>query len=143
MRVIPEKCIAFIKSFEGCRLKAYLDSVGVPTIGWGRTKGVHLGMEITREQADAYLLDELANEYGASVQRLVTVPIDDDQFSALVSFHYNTGALAKSTLLKKLNAGDFAGASQEFLKWDHAGQKVLPGLTRRREAERKMFLGED
>ena len=128
------------KSFEGCRLSAYLDSVRVPTIGFGHTKDVQMGDTCTQDQADEWLIDDLHDAL-ASVQNNVTVPLTDDELSALVDFVFNVGGknFAHSTLLRLLNAGDFAGAENEFLKWNHAGGQVLAGLTRRRRAEAAMF----
>jgi len=141
-----EKGIALIKEFEGCRLTAYQDSVGVWTIGYGWTQpvdgvSVGKGMTITQEIAENLLRSGLA-QYEKGVTRLVNVAINQNQFDALVDFAYNLGvkALEGSTLLKKLNAGDYAGAATEFPKWNKAGGKVLNGLTRRREAERALFL---
>jgi lysozyme len=133
--------LALIKRFEGCRLAAYQDSVGVWTIGYGHTHGVKSGMTITQEQADNYLRAD-ANTAGADVSRLVKVDINQNQFDALTSFVFNlgAGALAGSTLLKKLNAHDVAGAGNEFLRWTHAGGEELPGLVKRRTAERALFL---
>lgn len=134
--------IELIKSFEGCRLEAYQDSVGVWTIGWGHTKNVRPGDTLTQEEADRIFADEVNDEYAAGVERLLKVPVNENQFAALVSFAFNLGLgnLGKSTLLRKLNAGDSTGASREFLKWNRAGGKVLAGLTRRRVAEKDLFL---
>lgn len=141
-----EKGIALIKEFEGCRLGAYRDSVGVWTIGYGWThpvdgKPVGLGMVISQETAERLLKNGLVS-YERDVMKVVRVPLTQEQFDALVSFAYNLGSrsLSSSTLMRKLNAGDYAGAAEEFLRWDKAGGKVLPGLTRRRAAERKLFL---
>lgn len=141
-----EKGIALIKEFEGCRLTAYQDSVGVWTIGYGWTqpvdgKPIRAGMTIKQETAERLLKTGLVS-YESDVSRLVKVGLNQDQFDALVSFTYNLGArsLSTSTLLRKLNAGDYAGAADEFLRWNKAGGKVLNGLTRRREAERALFL---
>lgn len=133
---------ALIKSFEGCRLEAYRDSAGVPTIGWGRTKGVMMGATCTQEQADAWFDEELP-EYEGYITYHVKVPLEQYQFDALVSWVYNLGPanLQQSTLLKKLNRGDYIGAADEFKKWNRAGGVELAGLTLRREAERDMFLG--
>jgi lysozyme len=128
-----------IKEFEGLRLKAYQDSVGVWTIGYGHTATAKPGMEITEAQADALLTKDLAWAESA-VLKLVTVPLTDNQFAALVSFVFNlgAGALEESTLLRLLNAR-FAGVAAEFSKWVFAGGRILPGLVRRREAEAKLF----
>lgn len=141
-----EKGIALIKEFEGCRLRAYRDSVGVWTIGYGWThpvdgKPVGLGMAISQETAERLLKNGLVS-YEMDVTKVVRVPLTQAQFDALVSFAYNLGSrsLSSSTLMRKLNAGDYAGAAEEFLRWDKAGGKVLPGLTRRRAAERALFL---
>ena len=141
-----EKGIALIKQFEGCKLTAYLDSVGVWTIGYGWTqpvdgKPIRAGMTIKQETAERLLKTGLVS-YESDVSRLVKVGLTQGQFDALVSFTYNRGArsLSTSTLLRKLNAGDYAGAADEFLRWNKAGGKVLNGLTRRREAERALFL---
>lgn len=132
--------LALIKKFEGLRLKAYQDSVGVWTIGYGHTKGVVSGMSISDGQADAYLRTD-ADVAGAGVRSMVTVPIDQNQYDALVSFAFNLGvsALKGSTLLKKLNQGDYHGAADQFSRWVFAGNKKLDGLVKRREAERQLF----
>ncbi|MEP8955170.1 lysozyme [Enterobacter hormaechei] len=141
-----EKGIALIKQFEGCKLTAYQDSVGVWTIGYGWTqpvdgKPIRAGMTIKQETAERLLKNGLVS-YESDVSRLVKVGVNQGQFDALVSFTYNLGArsLSTSTLLRKLNAGDYAGAADEFMRWNKAGGKVLNGLTRRREAERALFL---
>nr|WP_269841901.1 lysozyme [Enterobacter asburiae] len=141
-----DKGIALIKQFEGCKLTAYQDSVGVWTIGYGWTKlvdgkPIRAGMTIKQETAERLLKTGLVS-YESDVSRLVKVGLTQGQFDALVSFTYNLGArsLSTSTLLRKLNAGDYAGAADEFLRWNKAGGNVLNGLTRRREAERALFL---
>ncbi|HBM7586596.1 TPA: lysozyme [Enterobacter bugandensis] len=141
-----DKGIALIKQSEGCKLTAYQDSVGVWTIGYGWThpvdgKPIRAGMTIKQETAERLLKTGLVS-YESDVSRLVKVGLTQGQFDALVSFTYNLGArsLSTSTLLRKLNAGDYAGAADEFLRWNKAGGKVLNGLTRRREAERALFL---
>ena len=141
-----EKGIALIKQFEGCKLTASQDSVGVWTIGYGWTqpvdgKPIRAGMTSKQETAERLLKTGLVS-YESDVSRLVKVDLTQGQFDALVSFTYTLGArsLSTSTLLRKLNAGDYAGAADEFLRWNKAGGKVLNGLTRRREAERALFL---
>lgn len=145
-RKINAKGLALIKKFEGCELTAYRCPAGKLTIGYGST-GSHVkqGMTITQEQAEQLLHKDLMRyEHGVEVMCGVAT---SDQFSALVSFAYNLGlqALLKSTLLKKHKAGDYAGAANEFLKWNKArvnGQLVpLKGLTRRREAEAALYSG--
>lgn len=133
--------VALIKEFEGCKLTAYKCPAGVWTIGIGTTKGVRPGQVITESQAIDLLETDLA-KFEKTVASLVKVPVTQPMFDALVSFAYNVGegALGKSTLLKKLNARDFAGAADQFLVWNKAGGRALAGLTRRRQAERKLFL---
>lgn len=137
--------IALIKHHEGVRLTAYADPVGVLTIGYGHTSAagapqVTRGMKITQAGADAILRQDLA-KFEGYVSSAVKVPLNQNEFDALVSFTFNLGPgnLRSSTLLKKLNAGDRAGAADEFLKWTKAGGKTLPGLVKRREAERALF----
>ena len=137
---INEAGLNLIKDFEGCRLKAYLCPAGVWTIGYGHTQGVKPDMVINQLQAERFLRQDL-KRFEDAVTSLVKVPITPNQFSALVSFAYNvgTGALYDSTLLRKLNKKDYKGAANEFLRWNKAGGKVLPGLTRRRLAEKDLF----
>lgn len=147
--ITSEKGIRLIKQFEGCRLTAYPDpgTGGDPwTIGYGWThpvdgKPVKPGMTIDQETADRLLKTGLVS-YENDVLKLVRVKLTQGQFDALVSFAYNVGsrALSTSTLLKKLNAGDIKGAADEFLRWNKAGGKEMPGLTKRRKAEREVFL---
>ncbi len=172
LRDVPEEGIALIQSFEGIpdgdpstvNIDAYLDPVGIWTIGWGHAityKGDFLRGAankaiaralypggITREQAETLLRGDLVDT-AAAVSHMAAVPLDDGQFAALVSFAFNvgTGSLARSTLLRLLNAGDVAGAAEQFLAWDKGRVdgvlKPLAGLTRRRRAERALFLGQD
>lgn len=137
---VNQATIDLIKHFEGFRSNAYLCPANVWTIGYGSTRGVKRGDRITEAAASARLLKEVT-EFAAGVDRLVKVPLTDNQRGAVVSFAYNvgTGALSRSTLLKKLNQGDFTGASAEFLRWNKANGRVLAGLTRRRAAEQALF----
>lgn len=137
-----EKGVSLIKSFEGLRLKSYQDPVGVWTIGYGATRGVTAGMSVSNEQAEGMLQNDI-NRFEPELDRLVKVPLNQGQWDALMSFVYNLGAanLGSSTLLKLLNAGDYAGAADQFLRWNKAGGQVLAGLTKRRAAERALFLG--
>lgn len=130
-----------IKSFEGLELEAYLCPADIWTIGYGHTGNVKEGDSITKEEAEA-LLDKDLQTFRNGVKRLVKVPLNENQFGALVSFAYNLGlgSLQNSTLLKMLNAGDYTGAADQFLRWNKSGGKVLTGLVRRREAERAVFL---
>ena len=133
--------LELIKSFEGCRLRSYTDSVGIWTIGYGHIQEVYPGEEITQEQANQFLKDDLI-KFEDGVTRLVTSQINENQFSALVSFAFNLGLgnLGKSTLLKYVNTGEFDKAADEFVKWANAGGATSPGLLRRREAERTLFI---
>ena len=136
-----------IKEFEGFRATAYLCPAGVWTVGYGTTringKPVKENVKITTQEAEDFLEQDL-KRFEDGVNRLVQVEITQNQFDALVSFVYNLGigSLQKSTLLKKINAGLFDEAAEQFLKWDKAGGKKLAGLTRRRKAERELFLRE-
>jgi lysozyme len=133
------------EQFEGVRLTAYPDSAtgGDPwNIGYGHTgPEVHSGMTITQEQAENYLMQDVAKA-AADVNAKVTVEITQGEFDALVDFAFNCGCgnLNGSTLLKKLNAGDYEGAAHEFEKWDMAAGKHMAGLLRRRQAEELLFL---
>lgn len=133
--------LEFIKQQEGVKLVAYKDSVGVPTIGVGHIKGVVMGHTITMQQAMEFLKSDVKTAELA-VNNFVKVKLTQNQFDALVSFTFNLGAgsLSQSTLLKKLNSGDYQGAADQFKVWNHAGGKVVNGLTARRLAEAKMFL---
>lgn len=142
-----EKGKAIIKKYEGFCAKPYLCPAKVPTIGYGATyyldgrKVTLKDAPITEKDASA-LLDKMLGKYEEAVNRYVQVPITQNQFDALVSFCYNLGQenLRNSTLLKKVNAKDYKGAADQFLRWNRAGGKVLAGLTKRRTDERKLFL---
>jgi lysozyme len=142
MRNINQTGIDLIKVFEGCKLEAYQDVVGIWTIGYGHTgPEVVKGLKWTQAQADTALHKDL-EEFCRSVEAMTkSVPLTDNQFAALVSFAFNLGAgrLRTSTLLKKVLTKDWAGAKLEFAKWDKAGGKPVPGLTRRRRAEADLF----
>jgi lysozyme len=129
------------KQFEGLNLNAYQDQVGVWTIGYGHTgPSVHGGLTITQEQADQLLLSDVAAS-ATCVNHAVTSKISQNQFDALVDFVFNLGcaSLLSSTLLRDVNAGNLAGAAPQFLLWDHAKGVVIPGLLRRRQAEKVLF----
>ena len=131
-----------LEDYEGIRYVAYKCSAGIWTIGVGHTgPEVVEGLRATPEQVDAWLREDVVEAEDA-INRLVKVPLKQNQFDALVSFVYNVGAgaFSKSTMLRKLNAGDYAGAANEFPRWINAGGKPVEGLRRRREAERKHFL---
>ena len=144
---INKATIDLVKSFEGLRLKAYKDAVGVLTIGYGTTAmaGVgivpHIGMTITEAEAETYLMRAL-EKFALKIRPKITAPINDNEFGSFLSLAYNVGpsAFAKSSALRKFNAGDKAGAANAILLWNKAGGKVLKGLVRRREAERALFL---
>lgn len=140
-RQINEAGRALIKKAEGLRLNAYRCPAGVVTIGYGHTGDVKMGQKITEHQADA-IFDLDVSSFEDMVEGLTLGKATDNEFSALVSFAFNLGskALAGSTLLKKFRAGDKAGAAAEFMKWQYAAGKVLPGLVKRRAAERALFL---
>jgi len=129
------------KSFEGCELTAYVDQGGVWSIGYGHT-GMYVreGMTITQAEADALLSLDVAFAVKC-VNKLVTANIRQNQFDALVDFVFNLGCsrLANSQLLLDVNAGKFFEAAAQFLRWDHVGKVVMPGLARRRRAEAAMF----
>ena len=137
--------LLLIKSFEGLRLKAYRDAVGIWTIGYGTTRGVQPNMSISEAEAEQLMRDDLIR-FEQAINSAISVPINDNQFSALVSFTYNvgSGAFRDSTLLKRLNGRqDIRKTADEFPRWNKAGGRILHGLTRRRHAERALFLGED
>jgi GH24 family phage-related lysozyme (muramidase) len=142
---INQEGLDLIKKFEGCKLEAYLCPAGVPTIGYGHTRTAELGAVMTESEAEAMLRDDL-KKAETTVERLVTVPINDNQFSALVSFVFNigVGAFEQSTLLAMLNAyASIEIVAAQFMRWNKADGRELPGLTRRRHAERALFLGQD
>ena len=136
-----EKGLALIRQFEGLRLAAYKCSAGIPTVGYGTTKGVKMGMTITADEANR-LLREDAQRFADHIAELVKVPLNQNQADSLISFVYNVGpyAFAKSTMLKLINQGLIEDAANQFLRWNRAGGQVLAGLTRRRIAERELFL---
>ena len=139
-----EEGIALIKKFEGCKLRAYLDAVDVPTIAYGRTKDVKIGDICTQQQAEDWLEEELV-EYEGYVNEAVKVELTQPQFDSLVSWTYNLGPsnLNRSSMLRVLNASDYDNVPEQIMRWNKAGGRVLPGLVRRREAEAEMFKGND
>lgn len=136
--------LALMKSFEGLRLSAYQDVAGVWTIGYGHTGAdVHAGQIITDFVAEALLRTDVA-PCVTCVNTAAKVQLTQNQFDALVDFAYNAGRgnLLKSTLLQKVNLGDFAGAAAQFGLWVYAGGQQQPGLVRRRAAEAALFRGD-
>jgi lysozyme len=141
-----EIAIPMIAEFEGYRDKSYDDSTGVWTLGFGTThypdgSPVRPGDTCTKEQAKEWLRHDLG-KFEDCIDRYVKVPLTVHHRAVLTSFVYNLGcgSLQKSTLLKKLNRGDYEGAADELPKWCHAGGRKLKGLVRRRKAERDLFL---
>ncbi len=143
---ISSKGVDLICSFEGLKLKAYDDGVGVFTIGYGTTrypngKAVQYGDQCSIEQAKSYMQFDL-KRFEQAVSRAVQVPLSQNQFDALVSLAYNIGinAFQNSTLLKRLNALEYLGAAQQFDVWIKAGGKTVQGLVNRRAVEKALFL---
>lgn len=139
---ISQNGINLIKKFEGCGLKAYKCPAGIWTIGYGHTgSAVHAGLQITSEEAEKLLKTDLLVHCN-NVSKLVKVPLNQNQFDALVSFEYNVGYgnFKSSTLLKLLNQKKYKEAAEQFGRWKYAGKKELLGLVRRRNAEKELFL---
>ncbi|RJQ54006.1 MAG: lysozyme [Desulfobacteraceae bacterium] len=145
--MMNESGLKLVKGFEGCELKSYRCPAGVWTIGYGHTKNVVPDQTITEEEAEELLRSDM-EECAECVDRSVKVPLTENQFSALVSFVFNlgTGSFQTSTLLKKLNAGDYDAIPMELARWVKATdpgtgvKKTLPGLVRRRAAEAELWL---
>ncbi|MGL4230893.1 MAG: lysozyme [Casimicrobium sp.] len=139
---ISDAGLDLIKEFEGLRLEAYLCPASVWTIGYGTTRGVKEGMKITREEAERFLRADV-EKYEQAVNELMQQGFTSQtQFDAFVSLAYNIGrqAFATSTALKRHRNGDFAGAADAITWFNRGGGRVLPGLVRRREAEKKLYL---
>ncbi len=145
---LSDEGLRLIRNFEGYhkRLKdgscaAYLCPAGVPTIGFGSTSGVHLGMVWTAEEAEAALRREIAT-FESAVTQSVTAEMNQNEFDAMVSLSYNIGAAAfkRSTVLKRFNKGNKSGAAKAFEMWNKGGGRVLPGLVSRRKREAALFL---
>lgn len=144
--VTSDRGVSLVKAFEGLETTAYPDpgnpATGEPwTIGYGHTRGVQKGDTCTEEQATEWLREDLKAAEGA-VRHLVDVMLTQNQFDALVSFVFNVGASAfgSSTLLRLLNQWNYEGAADQFKRWNRGASGVLPGLVRRRAAERDLFL---
>lgn len=133
--------LALVAYYEGYRPQAYVDPVGIVTVCYGHTATARLGQSFTKEQCNDLLRKDL-QAAEAAVQSSVKVALSQTQYDALVSFTFNVGSgnLRSSTLLRRLNAGDYCLAAREFPRWNRAGGKVLPGLTKRRLAEQALFL---
>lgn len=133
--------ITLVGAFEGLRTYAYRDPVGIPTICFGETRGVEMGDVATVEECKKMLGDRLI-EFARGVDKCLTAIVPDKPYMAFVSLAYNigTGAFCKSTVVKRANAGNLRGACDAILMWNKAGGRVLPGLVKRREAERKLCL---
>lgn len=149
-QAVSEAGIALIKRFEGCArrradglIEAYPDpgTGGAPwTIGWGATgPGIGPRTTWTAAQCEARLAEDLARHAAEVAQAIGEAPTTQSQFDALVSFHYNTGAIGRATLTRRHIAGDHAGAAREFARWSRAGGRVLAGLVRRRAAEARLY----
>ena len=137
-----EAGVNLIKTFEGCCLVVYRDLVGLNTVGYGHRTQLPVGTEISQEQADQLLASDLSR-FEQAVSSMLRVSVSSNQFSALVCFAYNVGAgnLRHSTLLRLLNQpAALEGVADQFLRWNRAGGVPVEGLTRRREAERQLFL---
>lgn len=143
MRAINSLGLQLLKDAEGCKLKAYPDpgTKGDPwTIGWGHTgEGIREGITWTQEHADKQLVEDLRSTCLGVFNFTRGVPLNDNQFSALVCFAYNVGHWRSSTLFKHVLKGEYNGAADEFHKWVHAGGKTLTGLVNRRQRERELF----
>lgn len=141
---ISEEGLALLKKFEGCELKAYQDSVGVWTIGYGHTKEVKEGDQINKDEAEHLLAEEMP-EYEGYINDMVEVPLNQNQFDSLVCWVYNLGPtnLKNSTLLTVLNQERYDDVPREIKRWNKAGGEVLKGLIRRRKAEALLFEGKD
>lgn len=141
-----QRLAEFVKAWEGLRLEPYLDAVGVPTIGYGHilAPSAPRPLSINVEMADMYLADDL-DAHAAGVNELITIDLMQHEFDALVDFAFNlgVGALARSTLLRKVNAKQFYEVAGEFERWVYAGDKRLIGLVKRRDAEVLMFENGD
>ena len=142
---ISQVGLDLVKQFEGLKLKAYVCPAGVATIGYGTTRypngqKVRIGQQITEQEAEKYLEHD-CNKFGQQILSVVTVTLNQNQFDALVSFVYNIGfgAFKTSTLLKVLNKKDYIEAGKQLLRWNKGGGRVLQGLVRRRQAEKKLF----
>jgi len=141
---ISNEGLSLIKKFEGCELNAYKCAAGVPTIGYGSTHGIEMGMSISKARAEELLLEDIA-KFEEHVKNNVKVPLNQNQFDSMVSWTFNLGGgnLKSSTLLKVLNGSDYTDVPNQIKRWNKANGKVLEGLIRRREAEALLFEGKE
>ena len=135
-RRVDGEALALIKRWEGLRLEGYRCEAGVVSVGFGHTRTAQLGQRITEAEAERLLTEDL-DRFERAISRMVTVPLTDNQFGALVSWAFNVGegAAAKSTLIRKLNALHYDAVPAELMRWNKIGKRVVPGLTNRRAAE--------
>ncbi len=133
---------ATLTGFEGLRMVAYRDVVGIPTACVGETKAIRMGMTFTEPQCEAMLLKRLSEDFAPAMERCAKQPMGDDQYVANLSLIYNIGegAYCKSTVVRLWNAGDRRGSCRAFLAWDKAGGRVVAGLVKRRQAEMALCL---
>lgn len=134
--------MSLIKEHEGIRTSTYLDPVGIPTVCYGHTgPEVRLGQRYTLAQCEAILYEDI-RKHRAGLNKCITRPLNQNQWDAVTSFAFNVGVSksCSSTLVRKINRGDLAGAAAEFPKWKYAGGRVLNGLIKRRASERALFL---
>jgi GH24 family phage-related lysozyme (muramidase) len=144
---VNKATLDLIKQYEGCKLTAYQDIVGIWTIGYGTTAAADLGiipsrgLTITQDRAED-LLRQGVDKFATTVDAMITTSVNANEFGACVSLAYNIGptAFAKSTVLRELNVGHFDKAAAAFRMWNKAGGEVIKGLVNRREAEIKLFL---
>lgn len=135
-------CVGTITQFEGVRTTAYRDSVGIPTVCIGETKGVRMGQQFTLAECQAMLVDRLGRDFAPAIEACVTRPMADDFYAAALSLSYNigTGGFCRSSVVRHYNAGDRRAACNAFLLYDKAKGRVLAGLVKRRQAERALCL---
>jgi len=141
---ISQEGLSLIKKFEGCELNSYKCAAGVPTIGYGSTHGIEMGMSISKARAEELLLEDIS-KFEDIVNESIKVSLSQNQFDAMVSWTFNLGGgnLKSSTLLKVLNGGDYEDVPNQIKRWNKANGKVLEGLIRRREAEALLFAGKE
>lgn len=140
--VASAMAIGTITQWEGFRSEAYVDMAGVPTIGYGSTKDVKIGDRIDEKGARMRLIFEARDIYGVALNNCVKVPLNQSEYDAYISLMYNIGSTAfcRSTLVKKLNQGDYTGACEQIKRWNKVKGKEIQGLTNRREAEYKLCI---